>query len=98
MSTAAVQFKRDARRLSADRRHREIIDTALNKYAVKRDEKKALFQDWEGARQLAAEIKWEAVNHLDRYLEQFVRGLEAPPSRRATLSSALPGGGTRGRS
>jgi len=77
MSTAAVQFKRDARRLSADRRHREIINTALNKYAVKRDEKKALFQDWEGARQLAAETKWEAVNHLDRYLEQFVHGLEA---------------------
>jgi L-lactate dehydrogenase complex protein LldF len=77
MSTASVQFKTDARRVSADLRHREIINTALNKYAVKRDEKKALFQDWEGARQAAAELKWEAVNHLDRYLEQFVHALEA---------------------
>jgi L-lactate dehydrogenase complex protein LldF len=77
MSTASAQFKTDARRLSADLRHRGIIDTALNKYAVKRDEKKALFQDWEGARQLAAEAKWEAVNHLDRYLEQFVQVIEA---------------------
>ena len=77
MSTAAVQFKQDAVRVSADLRHRKIINTALDKYAVKRDEKKALFQDYESARQLAAETKWEAVNHLDTYLEQFVRGLEA---------------------
>jgi len=77
MSTASVQFREDARRVTADLRHREIINTALNKYAVKRDEKKSLFQDYEGARQLAAETKWEAINHLDRYLDQFVRGLEA---------------------
>lgn len=77
MSTTAVQFKRDAVRLTADLRHRKIINTALDKYAVKRDEKKALFQDYEAARQLAAETKWEAINHLDRYLDQFVRNLEA---------------------
>jgi len=77
MNSPATQFKHDAVRLTADRRHRQIINTALDKYAVKRDEKKGLFQDWLGARQLAAETKWEAVNHLDRYLDQFVRGLEA---------------------
>jgi L-lactate dehydrogenase complex protein LldF len=77
MSTTAGQFKRDAIRLSADLRHRKIINTALDKYALKRDEKKALFQDYEEARQLAAETKWEAINHLDRYLDQFVRNMEA---------------------
>lgn len=77
MSGAASQFKRDAIRLTADLGHRSRIQTALGKYEVKRDEKKALFQDYEGARQLAAEIKWTAINQLDRTLEQFVRGLEA---------------------
>ncbi|MBI5385237.1 MAG: iron-sulfur cluster-binding protein [Verrucomicrobia bacterium] len=77
MSTAAVAFKKDAVRLSADLRHRALIQGALSKYELKRDEKQALFQDWQGARQLAAETKWEAVNHLDTYLDQFVRGLEA---------------------
>ena len=77
MSTVAVAFKKDAVRLSADLRHRSLIQVALGKYEVKRDEKQALFQDWQGARQLAAETKWEAVNHLDKYLEQFVRNIEA---------------------
>jgi L-lactate dehydrogenase complex protein LldF len=77
MSTAAAQFRTDATRLSADLRHRQLIQTALGKYEIKRDEKKALFQDYEGARDLAARAKWEAVNHLDRHLEQLVRGLEA---------------------
>ncbi len=88
MSSAAVQFKHAARRFCADRGHREIISTALNKYAVKRDEKKGLFQDWEGARQLAAETKWEAINHLDGYLEQLVRGLEARGTRVHWASTA----------
>lgn len=77
MSAAAVQFKRDAARLTADLRHRSLIQTALGKYEAKRDEMKARFRDYEGARQLAAETKWEAVNRLDHYLDQLVRGLEA---------------------
>jgi len=77
MSAPAVQFNQDARRLSADLRHRQIIQTAMGKYETVRDQRKAAFQHWEGARQLAADTKWEAVNHLDRYLEQFVNRLEA---------------------
>ena len=66
MSTQAVEFTRDAVRVAADLRHRTLIHTAMGKYEVKRDEKRDLFQDWPAARQLAAERKWEAVNHLDR--------------------------------
>ena len=42
MSTtpAAAQFKKDATTLSADRRHRSLIKTALKKYEVARDAKK----------------------------------------------------------
>jgi L-lactate dehydrogenase complex protein LldF len=77
MSAPAAQFKQDARRLSADLRHRQIIQTAMGKYEVARDQRQAAFQDWPGARQMAAETKWEAVNHLDRHLEELARKLEA---------------------
>lgn len=88
MNPHARQFNADARRLAADLRHREIINTALNKYAIKRDEKKALFQDWEGARQVAAEIKWDALSHLDQNLEKLAKALEARGTRVHWASTA----------
>ncbi len=77
MSTPAAHFKADARRLTADLRHRATIQTAMGKYEVVRDEHKALFQDWQGARRLASAAKSEAINHLDRHLADLVRNLEA---------------------
>jgi len=77
MSGPASQFKADAQRISFDLRHRSLIRTALGKYEVIRDRTKGAFQDWEGARQLASEIKWNAINHLDTYLQELVRRLEA---------------------
>jgi L-lactate dehydrogenase complex protein LldF len=75
--TFVAQFLKDARVMAADLRHRKIIRTALGNYEIARDQRKASFQDWQGARQLAAETKWEAVNHLDRYLEELVSKLES---------------------
>ena len=77
MSAASQQFKHDAERLTHDLRHRLLIQTALKKYEVARDAKKSRYQDWQSARQTAAEIKWDAVNHLDTYLEEFATKLEA---------------------
>ncbi len=77
MSEFAAQFKAAATRLTRDLRHRGLIATALGKYYAGRDEKKARFQSWQDARQAAAEVKWEAVNHLDKYLEEFVKKIEA---------------------
>src|SRR5581483_4334246 len=71
------QFKEQSRQVSGDLRHRKLIQTALGKYEVKRDEKKAAFQNWQAARQAAAETKWEAINHLDQHLVDLVRRLEA---------------------
>ena len=75
--TFAKEFKSQARRLTRDLRHREIIQTALRKYEAVRDKTKSSFQDWQAARQAAAETKWEAINHLDKYLREFVEKLEA---------------------
>jgi L-lactate dehydrogenase complex protein LldF len=77
VSAPSAQFKADAERLTHDLRHRGLIQTALKKYEVARDGKKANYQDWQSARQTAAEIKWDAINHLDKYLVQFATKLEA---------------------
>jgi L-lactate dehydrogenase complex protein LldF len=75
--TYASKFLQQARVMAADLRHRKIIRTALGNYETARDQRKSTYQDWQGARQLAAETKWEAINHLDQYLEQLVGRLES---------------------
>ena len=77
MSAPAQQFKHDAERLTHDLRHRSLIQTALKKYEAARDAKKSRYRDWQSARQTAAEIKWDAINHLDKYLKEFVGKIEA---------------------
>jgi L-lactate dehydrogenase complex protein LldF len=81
MSAPATHFQKDARRVSPDLRHRGIIQTAMGKYEVVRDQRKLWFQDWQGARNLAARTKFEAINHLDKYLGEFTRKLEARGTR-----------------
>ena len=77
MNSPASQFTGHARTVTRDLRHRHLIQTALGKYEIIRDRRKAAFQDWNAARQAAAETKYEALNHLDQYLEEFVSKLEA---------------------
>jgi L-lactate dehydrogenase complex protein LldF len=71
VTAPSVQFHRDAERVTRDLRHRGLIQKALGGYYLKRDEQKANFTDWQHARMAAAEIKYEAVNHLDRHLVEF---------------------------
>ncbi len=71
------QFKADAVAITHDLRHRKLIQTAIGKYEVVRDKARSAFQDWQSARQAAAETKWEAVNHLDKYLVQLAETLES---------------------
>lgn len=73
----ASQFKDRAQVMTRDLHHRKFIRTALRNYEVVRDKRRAAFQNWEAARQTAAETKWEAVNHLDQHLEQLAAKLEA---------------------
>lgn len=75
--TSATEFKKEATRLTHDLRHREFIQTALKKYETARDAKKSKYQDWQAARNTAAEIKWDAINHLDTHLLEFAAKLES---------------------
>ncbi len=81
MNVHAKTFNEAARRQTADVRQRDWIQTALSGYYAKRDEFKNRFQSWSGARDMAAAIKWEAVNHLDRYLDEFASRLAARGTR-----------------
>ncbi|HXG48512.1 MAG TPA: LutB/LldF family L-lactate oxidation iron-sulfur protein [Methylomirabilota bacterium] len=75
MSQAARQFEQDAARVAADAPLRAFLQRTLLKYQETRAKQQASFQDWPAARQAAAEAKWEAINHLDQYLEQFEANL-----------------------
>jgi L-lactate dehydrogenase complex protein LldF len=77
MSSPFQKFRQQADILTHDLRHRETILAAIHNYEAARDSSRGAFQDYAAARQAAAETKWEAVNHLDRYLEQFVSRLES---------------------
>src|ERR1017187_6829248 len=65
------RFQHDATVKTADLRHRAVVQKTIATYdgAVARG--KWRFADWQNARSHAAVIKWETLNHLDRYLEQF---------------------------
>src|SRR5436190_7916008 len=76
MSSPVQKFNQQAEILTHDLRHRAIIQTALSKYEIVRDKSRGAFQDYQAARQAAAETKWEALNYLDKYLEQLVSNLE----------------------
>jgi L-lactate dehydrogenase complex protein LldF len=81
MKTYAKEFNESARRYVSDLPHRDRIQNALAGYYSKRDEFQNRFQNWAGARDLAAEIKQEAINHLGRYLDEFASKLEARGTR-----------------
>jgi len=71
MSSAAQEFLRIAAVKSADLTHRKIIRRGIDQYSAANDRGRSRFADWEAARQRCHEIKWEALNNLDRYLLEF---------------------------
>lgn len=77
MVAFARNFKQNAKRITSDLDQRARTQKALRGYEVKRDENKAKFESWAEARETASDVKWEALNHLDQYLEEFTAKLEA---------------------
>jgi L-lactate dehydrogenase complex protein LldF len=77
MSAAATQFRKDASRLTHNLQHRGRIQTAVHKYDGSRESAQSRFQDWQGARTGASAVKWDTVNHLDKYLIEFATKIEA---------------------
>jgi L-lactate dehydrogenase complex protein LldF len=71
--TAAQDFLRNAATKSADLVHREILRRGIDHYDAAVSSGRARFLDWQAAREKCQSIKREAVDNLDRYLEEFER-------------------------
>lgn len=70
-ATELREFQQAAGVKTHDLRHRAILQKATKTHHVGVEKGKQRFLDWEDARSQAAQIKWDALNHLDQYLEQF---------------------------
>ena len=77
MITFARDFKKAAAQVTTDFKLRAFMRRALGGYEATRDVTRKKYQNWAEARQAASEIKWDAVNHLDSYLKDFISKLEA---------------------
>jgi len=73
---AESKFHHDAAIKAADDAHRTTVRRNIDTYNVAVDTGKARFSDWEAARRRCQQIKWEAVNHLDRYLVEFEENIK----------------------
>jgi L-lactate dehydrogenase complex protein LldF len=75
MTPTLQRFQNAATVKSADDQHRAVIRRNMATYHRSVERGKARFLNWEEARARAARAKWDAVNHLDRYLEEFERNV-----------------------
>ncbi len=77
MTTAAQDFLRNAAVKSADLVHRKTIRNSIDHYDSAVVRGRARFQNWQAAREKCQAIKREAIEHLDRYLEEFETNVNA---------------------
>ena len=69
-------FRENARAALADTHLRGALKNATSLFGERRKEAAASLPNWEDLRTQARAIKDEALSHLDRYLEEFVRNAE----------------------
>lgn len=77
MTAPAREFLLAAVRQSANSTQRKAIRNAIGHYDASARTGRARFLDWDAARQRCHEIKWDALNHLDKYLLEFERNVKA---------------------
>ena len=75
MKTESTAFLEDSAKVAADVPLRDFLRGALGRYGTTRKGTEERFGDWNAAREAAAAIKWEAIEHLDRHLENFADNL-----------------------
>jgi L-lactate dehydrogenase complex protein LldF len=70
-SEQAEKFLERSAHMAPDLNHRKTINVNIGKYNAVVPQGKSQFSDLELARKKAKNLKWKAVEKLDRYLEQF---------------------------
>lgn len=71
------QFQRDADHAVGLDQRRVFIREALHGYEATRADTESAFADWQRARVAAADIKWQAIENLDKHLVSFADKLQA---------------------
>ena len=71
MKETAANFIANSIVKSADKEHRRKINFNIGKYNAVVPQGKQQFADLNLAREKAKNIKWKAIEKLDRHLEQF---------------------------
>jgi L-lactate dehydrogenase complex protein LldF len=74
---AAQEFLRRAAEKSSDLAHRQIIRKNMDHYEARLAVGMARFADWESAREQCADIRQEAIEHLDEYLLEFEKNVKS---------------------
>lgn len=69
--SVADKFLEDSKSKSFDLRHRQIINTNIDKYNLAFERGISKFQDLENSKKKANLIKWKTIENLDRYLLDF---------------------------
>lgn len=71
----AKKFYHDASRIAFDEAHRKKIDFNMSRYDLAVEKGMKRYRDVEAAKNQAAAIKREVLNHLDEYLLQFEKNI-----------------------
>ncbi|GAA4135836.1 LutB/LldF family L-lactate oxidation iron-sulfur protein [Sphingobacterium kyonggiense] len=79
--TIADKFLQDSETKSFDTRHRQIINTGIDKYNVAFEKGKSKFFDLENSKIKANLIKWKVMENLDKYLLDFESNFTANGGR-----------------
>ncbi|PRD47930.1 LutB/LldF family L-lactate oxidation iron-sulfur protein [Sphingobacterium haloxyli] len=67
----ADKFLKDSAVKSFDQRHREIINSSIDKYNIAFERGKSKFFDLENSKKKAHLVKWKTIENLERYLLDF---------------------------
>ncbi|MBV7528876.1 LutB/LldF family L-lactate oxidation iron-sulfur protein [Chitinophaga sp. sic0106] len=71
MHETASTFLEESEKKASDLGHRQTINFNIGKYNTAVKAGKLQFTDLMGARERAKNIKWRAIEHLDKHLEEF---------------------------
>lgn len=77
MNVRLQTFNDSSAEVIADFDHRVWMQAALKGYEHTRAKTQAQYGDWQAARRAAADIKWDAIENVDKHIERFIAGLES---------------------
>jgi L-lactate dehydrogenase complex protein LldF len=76
MRTPEKSFRESSRQVTQRLDYRQWMQQGLRGYQKTREETQSHYLDWPAGRQAAANVKWDTIEHLDQYLEEFSNRLE----------------------